>query len=235
MVDSFEYKGDDVLTIMSKYAVNRNKAVFKLINRHVPNKVGQRIKICEFGAGQGEFINRFVDFPMETHALEADQKYLQELSKSHHVFEDLEEVEDGYFDFIYLIDVLEHLEKDEYFLEQFYKKLCPGGRLFIYVPARMELFSDFDSSIGHYRRYHKDELREKLIKSSFRIKSIRYHEFISYFIVLFKNHLSMTNLSDFNPGTVKIYDKIFVPFTNVVEKFLNPPIGKSLFAVAEKS
>jgi SAM-dependent methyltransferase len=57
------------------------------------------------------------------------------------------------FDTILYIDVLEHIEDDGAELRQSAGRLRPGGRIIVLAPAHGWLFSRFDQSIGHYRRY----------------------------------------------------------------------------------
>jgi 2-polyprenyl-3-methyl-5-hydroxy-6-metoxy-1,4-benzoquinol methylase len=61
-----------------------------------------------------------------------------------------------------VFDVLEHLEKPEVLLSEIYRTLKPGGVLLVSVPAHQWLFSDFDKSIGHYRRYSREVLSQQL-------------------------------------------------------------------------
>lgn len=62
------------------------------------------------------------------------------------------------FDTILYIDVLEHILDDRGELEAVSKHLLPGGRLIILSPAHQWLFSPFDESVGHHRRYNKKTL-----------------------------------------------------------------------------
>src|SRR3954452_7744006 len=56
------------------------------------------------------------------------------------------------YDSIVMMNVLEHIEDDEAALKTLRRALNPGGRIVLYVPAFMLLYSDFDREIGHYRR-----------------------------------------------------------------------------------
>lgn len=62
-------------------------------------------------------------------------------------------------------DVLEHLEYPEILLREIFRVLKPGGFFICSVPAYQWIFSNFDLSIGHYRRYSR-----KLLKIS--VKSV---------------------------------------------------------------
>lgn len=66
-----------------------------------------------------------------------------------------------------VFDVLEHLEKPEFLLTEIYRVLQPGGLLLVSVPAHQWLFSDFDDSIGHFRRYSRKLLSQSLHQSGF--------------------------------------------------------------------
>lgn len=68
-----------------------------------------------------------------------------------------------------LFDVLEHIERDDQFLDKAYSILKPGGLVFITVPALPILYSDFDREVGHFRRYTLTALEEKLRQVGFNI------------------------------------------------------------------
>ena len=58
------------------------------------------------------------------------------------------------YDFLLFLDVLDHVEDDVAFLEQFVREnLAPGGHVLISVPAWPSLFSSHDVRLHHYRRY----------------------------------------------------------------------------------
>lgn len=221
------YAGESVLDLFSTYAINRNNYIYKLLEKALPSS-GSKIRVLEFGAGKGEFINRFSDnSKFETYAVESDDNFRKLLQK-HNSFATLEDLKEK-VDFIFLIDVLEHLKDDERYLRTLKGKLNTGGRLFIYVPARNELYSEFDKRIGHFRRYSKKELKSKLHFAGFTCFEIHYHELPGYFISFFHNKL----LNKISPTalSIKAYDQI-LPFTNFIEGIIKPPIGKSLYAVA---
>lgn len=231
MSEDFIYTGDSVLDVMSKYAVNRNNFIEQLIRKSLLS-TSKAMSILELGAGRGEFINRFVNEPGITpFSVEPDKQYNINLNKTHTCFLSLEEVSEP-IDCAYAIDVMEHIENDEDVLKQLYQKVKNNGKLLIYVPARMELYSQFDKNIGHFRRYHKKELAQKITNAGFKIEKITYHELLGYFAA-FTNKFQKTG--QLNAKSVSVYDKIFVPTTNFIERFFHPPIGKSLYVIASKN
>lgn len=228
-----KYQGDKVLDIMSSNATNRNRSIEKLIHKHIFKNIPKGARVLEFGAGKGEFIFRFTDVSeVELSAIEVDSDYSAKLSEKVKVYNSLNEVE-GELDGIYLIDVLEHIEDDAQILRQFYTKLKKNGRLFIYVPARMELYSAFDKRIGHFRRYSLKQINELVTEAGFKIHTSRYHELLGYFASGLNKLFNRSG--DLNPNAVKMYDVLLVPVTNMVERLTKVPIGKSIYISARKN
>ena len=79
-------------------------------------------------------------------------------------------LEDGAYDLIVLLDVLEHIPDDTAALGGLRRKLKPGGRLLITVPAMPSLWSAHDVAHHHQRRYTPAQLRSVVERSGFRIR-----------------------------------------------------------------
>jgi len=148
------------------------------------------------------------------------------------------------FDLITALDVLEHIENDQFALSELKRVLKIGGHLIITVPAHPFLWSYWDKSIHHQRRYNKKELQEKLRRVDFRIERI---SFTNFFILLptvmmriirgfvFRNRVEQST-SDFiqlprflNKMLIGIYW-----FENLIFKRVNLPMGVSLVALVKK-
>jgi 2-polyprenyl-3-methyl-5-hydroxy-6-metoxy-1,4-benzoquinol methylase len=87
------------------------------------------------------------------------------------------------FDAIIYIDVIEHIEKDAEELQRASELLKPGGHLIVLVPAHNFLFSEFDRSIGHFRRYNKKMLYSTAPKNLKKI-DFRYLDSVGLFASL---------------------------------------------------
>ena len=134
------------------------------------------------------------------------------------------------FDSIVLVNVLEHIEDDGTALLKLREALRPGGRLILYVPAFMLLYSKFDREIGHYRRYRKSGLVELLRESGLRPIDARYVNSIGapgWF--LWVRVLGRASSDDVTVGAC---DRIVVPAARAFEDRWAPPFGLSVFAVA---
>jgi 2-polyprenyl-3-methyl-5-hydroxy-6-metoxy-1,4-benzoquinol methylase len=62
------------------------------------------------------------------------------------------------FDIVTALDVLEHIPDDRKAVAEMIRVLKPGGILVLTVPALMSLWSDWDVSLHHQRRYLKNNL-----------------------------------------------------------------------------
>ncbi len=67
-------------------------------------------------------------------------------------------------DLVLLMDVIEHIEDVDAFLNELMPKIKPGGNILITVPAYQSLFSAHDVFLLHYRRYNKKLLHATLAK-----------------------------------------------------------------------
>jgi SAM-dependent methyltransferase len=81
---------------------------------------------------------------------------------------------------ILLLDVIEHIEDSVDFLAGI-RQAYPNCRwLIISVPARMELWSNFDKAYGHFRRYDRDLLRRELKQAGAELVCSRYRFVLLY-------------------------------------------------------
>jgi hypothetical protein len=60
--------------------------------------------------------------------------------------------------FVTLLDVLEHQQDDRAFLTELVDRMRPGATLLVTVPAGQHLWSRWDVSLGHLRRYDRSSL-----------------------------------------------------------------------------
>ena len=91
---------------------------------------------------------------------------------------------DGSLEQILLLDVLEHIEKDEEFLRLLYKKMSDNAKLLVTVPAFMKLWSSEDDYAKHYRRYRRDELIKKMELAGFSVLYVNYFMQFLYLPIL---------------------------------------------------
>jgi SAM-dependent methyltransferase len=79
-------------------------------------------------------------------------------------------LQDGRYDMIVLLDVLEHIPDDAGTLAFLSSKLAPGGKLLLTVPAAPWLWSAHDVAHHHQRRYTAASLAKVVEGAGFRIR-----------------------------------------------------------------
>jgi SAM-dependent methyltransferase len=133
--------------------------------------------------------------------------------------------------FVY-VNVFEHVEHDVDEFQRVFAMLPSGGTLCVFVPALPFLYSRFDRSIDHFRRYAKRELREKAAGAGFRVETIRYFDIAGVLPWLIKFRL--LGSTTLGAGSVKTFDRLVVPLMSRLENLIAPPVGKNLLMVARK-
>jgi SAM-dependent methyltransferase len=83
--------------------------------------------------------------------------------------------EEGAFDVVTLLDVLEHIEDDAASLATIERLLKPGGILLCTVPAYRFLWSEHDVANEHKRRYTRPGLRARIEGAGLRIRKLTYY------------------------------------------------------------
>ncbi|HEY1173184.1 MAG TPA: class I SAM-dependent methyltransferase [Verrucomicrobiae bacterium] len=141
--------------------------------------------------------------------------------------------EGSQWDGVVCINVLEHIQDDVDELKRYAKLLSQrNGRLCLFVPARPEIYAPIDKDFGHFRRYKKHELQQKLTEAGFDIIRLQYFNVTGYFAWWL--NFCVLKKRQFEVGSVRMFDRIIFPVTSTVESWLPaPPFGQSLLAVAE--
>lgn len=217
-----DYTGKDNLDIMN-LAVNYNNYIYNWLN------IDNHKSILDFGAGNGEYCNR--DTQEKVSAVEIDEELRVNLNCTS--YSTLDEVENRFFDLIYSLNVLEHIEDDLSILQQLSTRLEDNGVIKILVPARMELYSEMDRKVGHVRRYEKKELIQLIENANLEYIEHRYFDFIGYFVTLLYKYID--NSGEIKPSSLILYDKFVFPISLFFDKItLGKCIGKNLMIVARK-
>lgn len=202
-------------------------------------------KLVEVGAGTGSFSELLLrENPEEISLIEPSEMflYLQQnlaqiktdtkINLYRAIFADVRtKIENP--DSIIYVNVLEHIEDDRSELAMMHETLKKGGRCFIFVPALMSLYGEFDRKIGHFRRYKKKELEEKCVSAGFKILKSKYFDFTGIAPWWIKYKLLKSD--SLESGAVTLYDKIAVPVISRFEKIFSAPVGKNILLIAEKS
>lgn len=157
--------------------VARRRILSGLIARDVSPPPGGRI--LEIGCGTGhnlDMLGRFgtVDaIELDDHARAlASARLGRPVLKAR--LPELEGVADGTYDLIALLDVLEHVAQDRPALEAIARKLKPGGRILLTVPANRWMWSAHDAAHHHFRRYGRRELARLIESAGLKIELLSF-------------------------------------------------------------
>ena len=124
----FEYTGMDNLEVMLE-AQNYNRF---LTDQVIANRVAGGA-ILDFGAGIGTFAEMVQSRGIEVHCLEPDERQAALLhAKGFETFSSADDIAAASYDYIYSLNVFEHIEDDGTAVNQAYRILKPGGALYIY-------------------------------------------------------------------------------------------------------
>lgn len=228
-LDGFDYSGRETLADLTQ-ANNYNSHLVSLIQAEYSD--GDRV--LDFGAGNGHFLGLISTKPAEFLAIEPDPK-LVELISQRGVAKTTssDDISDGSLSFIYSLNVLEHIEDDSQTLKSFWNWLEPGGGILIYVPALPHLYSKFDASIGHYRRYTKKELASKARAAGFEVERIRFMDPVGYFVALV--YRLLINNGKVSSGQLVFFDRILYPISRLLTPLTANLFGKNLILSARKA
>jgi ubiquinone/menaquinone biosynthesis C-methylase UbiE len=132
------------------------------------------------------------------------------------------------FDTFIYIDVLEHIEDDRAELQEASSRLSPGGRLIVLSPAFNFLYSPFDKSIGHFRRYNR-KMYEALTPAECRIEKMMYLDSVGVGTSLVNRMFLSQPMPTINQ--ILFWDRRIIPFAKLVDWLLRYSFGRSLLGI----
>lgn len=154
----------------------RRKILAAVIGRLRPPP---RAEILEIGCGTGGNLAMLAGFG-QLHAMEYDdvaRGIAESLGVCPVLAGGLPEpvpFDDGRFDLVCLLDVLEHIADDEAALRRAGRLLKPAGRLLVTVPAYAWLWSGHDQAHHHHRRYTAEMLRLRAEAAGLTVSRLGY-------------------------------------------------------------
>lgn len=185
---------------MPIYNFDSRPEVFKeldLIN-HPP------VNILDVGCGEGDFIMHFHEYNSNIWAIEPVEKFAKIASSKVNklicqpVEEAIKELPDGYFDYIFFNDVLEHLYDPEEILLQIKSKLKPDGFIVTSIP-NVRFFQNLKEVLVKQDWEYKDQgiLDDTHIRFFTQKSILRMWDKLNFKIIKFKG-INRMNFSPFN-------------------------------------
>ena len=135
------------------------------------------------------------------------------------------------YDTVFALNVVEHIYDDTLALKNCKKLLKKDGHLIILVPSYQKLFNNFDTELGHYRRYTKASLSTIFLNAKFDIIKKRYFNFIGIFGWYVSGNLLKRKSI---PGNQMSLFNILVPIFKIVDLIIFRSIGLSTILIGKK-
>lgn len=238
-----EYNNLDSVERGHWYYSGKRHIVEYWINSHkIPQSTDT---LLDFGAGTGYFASTFLG---RCKVLVADSypeslEILRNRFPAECVIEPTGStipVSSASIDYVTALDVLEHLPDDAGAVLELSRVLRPGGLAVVTVPADMKLWSDWDVSLFHHRRYDKQGLMKLFDQENWELIHCTYTNIFAYpAVFLLRKFRKSRPLA-----ATRMEDRVPAPWLNRLLRYLftapakrtwfPAPFGVSLLLVARK-
>ncbi|MEI6987430.1 MAG: class I SAM-dependent methyltransferase [Rhodospirillaceae bacterium] len=223
------YTGTENLEVM-KDAINYNRFLIDLVVSYCQPSD----RIVDFGAGVGTYAGPMRQRGYDLICIESDNVLCQRLlDQGLSTHADIAELDDASVDFIYTLNVLEHIEDDRAALQLLHSKLKLGGVLLVYVPAFQCLYTSMDKKIGHYRRYSRNSFERLLPGCNFSVIRCEYVDSLGFFATLLYMAIG-DNRGSVNKRMLIAYDRLVFPLSRLLDLGLSCVMGKNLLVVMRR-
>jgi SAM-dependent methyltransferase len=221
-----DYCNLEVMSLATQY----NAFLFEAVR----STAGSAKRILDFGAGGGLLAAKLRDAGYDVVCIETEHRLRSELtSAGFEAHADLEPIEDASLDFVYSLNVLEHIADDRCAVTSLARVLKPGGALFIYVPAFMVLYTSMDRQVGHLRRYRANGLRSVVEQSGLRVERIEHVDSLGFLVTLLYRLMGRADGS-INDRALQFYDSVVFPISRALDRLARQIVGKNLLVIAKK-
>jgi glycosyltransferase involved in cell wall biosynthesis len=201
--------------------------------------IGERV--FEAGCGIGSFTQFLLEKPRLI-AADLDPFYIEMIQRRYGHLENVriskadladpalpQELAGERLDTIISLNVVEHIEGDDFVLKNFFDILQPGGHAIVLVPAHPRLYTPCDKALGHCRRYTRDELVSKFKGAGFEIADAHKFNRLGVYGWWLNGKLGRADLS---PMQMRIYEWL-LPMAKLLDWMKIGP-GLSLIIVGRK-
>lgn len=235
----------------------RNYLYAKIADRFPKSKF-----FLDVGAGNGMFLKRLSDLGFSGESIDISRDAVK-FAKSQYKGTKKIKIKQGNiftykskkkYDVIFSFETFEHIKEDQKAFVKVYKLLAKGGTFVMSVPAHMSEWSKIDEIKGHYRRYERKELVEKIKKAGFKVDTVWTYGFP---LLLLLRQISKTGQfirfsvggrdkdslgeqssiqEEYNPGLEKFVTNKFltyIPF-KFMDLFVGTDLGFGYIVIARK-
>jgi 2-polyprenyl-3-methyl-5-hydroxy-6-metoxy-1,4-benzoquinol methylase len=218
-----------------------NRWMFNTIRRYC------RGHVLEVGSGIGNLSKLYLEHNMPLTVSDLRTEYctiLQQKFGSNPLLRGIESVElalpdfnekysplMGRFDTVVASNVVEHIADDRLAIQNCMDMLKPGGHVIILVPAYQALYNEFDTELGHFRRYTKRSLVSLLKEAGLQVMHQQYFNAVGMAGWVLNGNIRKKKLIP--AAQLRFFDKM-VPVVKLVDLLTFHQIGLSVIAVGRK-
>lgn len=218
------------------WTITRLDVLYKTLSAYSDVK-----NVIEVGCGKGIVANNLRSRGLSIEGCElADVPSIDAVKEFVHTNTDANKMPEEFrkkFDAMLLLDVIEHIENEKEFLTNLLINYPNVKRIFITVPARAEIWSNYDEFYGHFRRYSIEMLKNVIHSCNLQTNTISYFFHSLYLPALLQKKLNIEReIKIASPKGIAItIHKVLALFfkldANVLPGFV---YGTSIIAVAER-
>jgi SAM-dependent methyltransferase len=203
-----------------------------LTDQVIAAKPPHAAKIADLGAGCGTFAELLRARGLEVSCVEPDPKNQVILRQGgFSVRATMDEHEPESIDYVFTLNVLEHVPDDEALGRSVFSRLRRAGRLFVFVPAFPILWSRLDDYVEHQRRYRRAPMVAMLRRAGFVLEHARYADCLGFFAALLFGRSAKGEIS---PRSIWLYDRLLFPVSRFLDPVLGQFFGKNLAVICRK-
>jgi len=232
-IKTIDIEGESTLKSISK-ADNFNRWMYSLMNAHLEGDV------LEIGSGIGN-ISKYIKTDGNVTLSDLRSQYTDQLKSSFPDYNviDLDLVHAdfktkysnllGKYDFVFALNVVEHIKEDKIALMNMKLLLKPSGKIFILVPAYQNLYNHFDVALEHFRRYNKSSLI-KIAPKEMVVLDVKYFNTLGILgWIFFGKFLKQEIIPENSMG---FYNKI-VWLAKILDRFSFNLLGLSVYMILQ--
>ena len=223
----FEYRGHDILDLL-KQARNYNRWLVDQVIAAMPPSAQ---RIVDLGAGRGTFSELLRQRGVNVEVIEPDAENQRELHRlGFAVHSTIDALPAGSLDYVFTLNVLEHVADDEALIAAAFSRLRQSGRFFVFVPAFPVLWTRLDDYVQHERRYRRRPFVAMLRRLGFEVERARYADSLGFFAALAARCAG----SEMSARNVSAYDRFAFPLSRILDPLLGRFFGKNLAVVCRR-
>ncbi|MBM6583766.1 class I SAM-dependent methyltransferase [Microvirga sp. BT689] len=224
------------------WSIARNRTIDSALEEAV--RIGVRTsrgRILEIGCGPGIVVNALRAEGHDAWGVELGEPTVREAAKPYvttgMAAQDLDAAFRASIETIMLLDVIEHIEDEVSFLQSILPAFPNCRSLIVTVPARPEVWSNYDEYYGHFRRYTRETLDAAIMRAGLIPERTRYFFKALYFAAKLINTFGRKRVVVLNSPRFLLLQRIIArgfDLENLLASSLPIP-GLSLICIARRS